>query len=253
LFDKSAEKAAGGEMNGLHSIFDHVLFALLLTVPLIEWRWSWPRFLRKLAAGVHGVRLRHYRNLVLGEWLPAICLLAVWAAQKRPWSNLWLTEPSPWRMAIGLVCSAAIAALLIAQRLAIQKRPQSHDKVRAALKYAEPLLPHTPAEHRLFWLVSVTAGVCEEIFYRGFLTWYLAVWVGLVPAVLLSAIIFGFGHIYLGLAHVPRTAIVGLVMSCVTIGSASVIPAMLLHAAIDWNSGEMGFRFLGAAEESAST
>jgi uncharacterized protein len=240
-------------MNGAHSIFDHVLFALLLAVPLIEWRWSWPRFLRKLAAGVPDARLRHYRNLVLGEWLPTICLLAFWAAQKRPWRNLWLTEPSPWRMAMGLVCAIAIAALLVAQRFAILKRPESHEKVRAALKYAEPLLPHTPAEHRLFRLVSLTAGACEEILYRGFLTWYLAVWIGLVPAVFLSAIIFGFGHIYLGLAHVPRTALVGLVMAGMALGSASLLPAMLLHAAIDWNSGEMGYQFLGAAEESTST
>lgn len=232
-------------MNGAHSIFDHVLFALLLAVPLIEWRWNWPRYLRKLAAGVPGVRLRHYRNLALGEWLPAICLLVVWSTQKRPWSNLWLTDPSPWRTAIGLVCATAIAALLIAQRFAILNRPQSYEKVRAALKYAEPLLPHTPAERKLFWLVSLTAGVCEEIFYRGFLTWYLAVWIGLVPAVFVSAIIFGFGHIYLGLAHVPRTALVGLVMAGVALGSASLWPAMLLHAAIDWNSGEMGFRILG--------
>jgi uncharacterized protein len=235
-------------MNGALSIFDHVLFALLLLAPLIEWRWSWPRFLRSLAAGVPDARLRHYRNLVLGEWLPAICLLVVWAMRRRPWSNLWLTEPSQWRMAIGLVCAVAIAALLVAQRFAILKRPESHEKVRAALKYAEPLLPHTLAERKLFWLVSLTAGVCEEIFYRGFLTWYLAAWIGLVPAVFLSAILFGFGHIYLGLAHVPRTALVGLLMAGIALGSASLWPAMLLHAAIDWNSGEMGFRFLGAAE-----
>ena len=42
-----------------HEIFDHVLFALLLIVPLIEWRWNWPRYLARLAAGVPNVRLHH--------------------------------------------------------------------------------------------------------------------------------------------------------------------------------------------------
>jgi len=227
------------------TIFDHILFALLLVVPLIEWRWNWPRYLRQLAAGVPGVRLRYYRNVLVGEWLPAMVLLAVWAAWRRPWSGLWLGGPTPWRIVVGFACTGAFTALLVWQRAAILKRPETHDKVRAALQYADPLLPHTAAERRTFWLVACTAGVCEEIFYRGFLTWYLAAWMGLVPAVLLSAALFGFAHIYLGVAQVPKTALVGLILSGVALLSASLWPAMLLHAALDWNSGELGFRMLG--------
>jgi uncharacterized protein len=236
----------------VHIVFDHVLFGLLLLAPLVEWRWNWPRYRRRLAAGIPGVRLRYYRNVIAGEWLPALVLVGVWAAWRRPWSGLWLGSGSPGRMVIGFVCAGAFAALLIAQRAAILKRPETHERVRAALKYAEPLLPRTLAERRVFWLVSFTAGVCEEIFYRGFLTWYLAAWVGLAPAVLLSAVLFGFGHIYLGLVQVPKTALVGLILSGVTLVSASLWPAILLHAALDWNSGELGFRMLGEAGGQAS-
>ncbi len=235
-------------MTGPHGVFDHVVFALLLLLPLIEWRWNWPRYLRRLAAGFSGARLRYYRNIIAGEWLLAVVLLAVWAMWRRPWSSLWLGSPSGWRLAGGLAFTAAVVALLVAQKRAILKKPKTRDKVRAMLKYAEPLLPRTAAEHKAFWLVSFTAGVCEEVIYRGFLTWYLAVWTGLVPAVLLSAIAFGFGHVYLGPAQVPRTALVGLVMSGVMLASASLWPAMLLHAALDWNSGELGFRILGKAD-----
>jgi uncharacterized protein len=227
------------------TIFDHILFALLLLVPLIEWRWNWPRYLRRLAAGIPGVRLRYYRNVIAGEWLPAIVLLAVWSAWRRPWPSLWLGSPSLWRIVVGFVCAVAFLALLVAQRAAILKKPEIHGKVRAALKYAEPLLPRTATERRTFWLVACTAGVCEEIFYRGFLTWYFAAWMGLMPAVLLSAVLFGFGHIYLGPAQVPKTALVGLILSGVALVSTSLWPAMLLHAALDWNSGELGFLMQG--------
>ncbi len=236
----------------MHRIFDHLIFALLLLVQLVEWRWNWPRYLRRLAAGTPGARLRYYRNLIAGEWLFAVVLLAVWAMWRRPWSSLWLGAPPWWRLAGGLAFAAATAALLVAQKRAIVKRPQTHDKVRAALRHAAPMLPHNVAEHKAFWVVSFTAGVCEEIIYRGFLTWYLAAWTGLVPAVLLSALVFGFSHLYLGPAQVPRAALFGLVVSGVVLASASLWPAMLLHALLDWNSGELGFRMLGEVGGQAS-
>ena len=121
-------------------------------------------------------------------------------------------------------------------------------RIRPNLAYAEPLLPHTSGERRLFWLVSLTAGVCEEVFFRGFLIWFLSAWMGLVLAVLVSSAIFGAGHIYMGWAQAPKTALVGLVLAFVALGSASLVPAMLLHAALDWNSGELGYRVIGEQE-----
>jgi hypothetical protein len=116
--------------------------------------------------------------------------------------------------------------------------------VRPKLAYAEPLLPHTPEERRLFWLVSVTAGACEELFYRGFLIWFLMAWMRPLMAVLVSSAIFGLGHIYMGWAQAPKTALLGLLLAFVALSSASLWPAMLLHAVIDWNSGELGYRVM---------
>jgi membrane protease YdiL (CAAX protease family) len=231
------------------AIFDHLLFVFLVLAPLVEWRWIWPRYLSKLAAGTPGVRLRYLRSIVIGEWLPVLALLAVWAANRRPWTSLLLAGGPAWRLAAGLVFATLLAALLVAQRIAILKSPKTIERVRATLKHAEPLIPHTAPERRLFWLVSLTAGVCEETLYRGFMTWYLATWIGLVPAVILSSAIFGAGHIYLGLAQVPKTAFVGLIFAGAALASASLWPAMLLHAAMDWNSGELGFRILTGRNE----
>jgi membrane protease YdiL (CAAX protease family) len=238
-------------MTATHSIFDHMMFAFLLVVPLIQWRWSWPRYLARLAAGVPNARLNFFRGIVVEEWLPTFALLGIWAAGGRPWSHLMLAGAAPWRLSLGLAFAALLIALLVSQRWAILARPKAIERVRAKLAYAEPLLAHTPAERKVFWLVSATAGVCEEIFYRGFLTWYIAVWTGPVIAVILSSLIFGLGHIYLGRTHVPQTAFVGLFLAGVAFASGSLWPAMLLHAAMDWNSGELGFRILNtrSAEE----
>jgi len=231
-------------MRSTPGIFDHLLFAILLLLPLLEWRWSWPRYLRRLAAGEVGERLRYLRSLIAGEWALTLGLLAIWTVCKRPWANLWLGSPNPARLGIGFGYVLLLVGVLVWQRSAILMRPGVMVRVRARLKYAEALLPHTATERKTFWLVSLTAGVCEETLYRGFMTWYLAVWMGLIPAFVVSSILFGAAHIYMGIAQVPKTALVGLIFAGVVFYSGSLWPATLLHAAIDWNSGELGFGIL---------
>jgi membrane protease YdiL (CAAX protease family) len=87
--------------------------------------------------------------------------------------------------------------------------------------------------------VSVTAGVCEEILYRGILMGVLTPVVGLWPAVGLSSVIFGLGHAYQGFPGIVKTTLVGFVLALLTVFSGSLLAAMILHAVIDLTSGRM--------------
>jgi uncharacterized protein len=227
-----------------HTIVDHILFAFLLLIPFLEWKWSWPRYLARLASGDGNARLNRYRKLVAGEWVPTLALLLYWVFAGRSLADLHLDGDTPLRLCLGVLYVAALIGVLVRQRRALLARPDRRARVRKAIQHAEPLLPHTQPERRLFWLVSATAGCCEEIFYRGFLTWYLSIWTGPVAAVILASLLFGIGHIYLGLSQIPKTALVGLILSVVVALTGSLWPAMLLHAAVDWNSGEMAFKLL---------
>lgn len=252
--DWPAKQYAGANaMNASHGIFDNALFVLLLAVPLLAWKWTWPRYLKRLASGRPGVRAAFYRALILQEWIPAVALLAYWNLRRRPWNWLLLSTtttplairiPPLDRLSMGLGFSALLVAVMVAQRRAALARPESLEQVGLQLKFAEPLLPHTEMEHRLFWRVSLTAGITEELFFRGFLIWFLMAWMGPVAAMVLTSAIFGAGHIYMGWAQAPRTALVGFVLALLALGSASLLPAMLLHAALDWNSGELAFKVL---------
>lgn len=235
-------------MTALHSPIDHLIFAILLLFPIVELRWTWPRYLARLAAGVPKARLNFYRALILDEWIATAALLAYWAWARRPLSQLLLVPQSLVRFVIGMVVALVLCVLLVLQNKAVLARPDVMPKVRKKLAYSEPLLPHTPAERWRFHAVSVTAGVCEETLFRGFLLWYFAVWVGVWPAAVLSSIVFGLGHVYLGARQIPNTAIIGFAMAALAILSGSLWPAMLLHAAIDWNSGELGFQMLNTPE-----
>jgi membrane protease YdiL (CAAX protease family) len=210
----------------------------------VEWKWSWPRYLGRLAADPANARRGHYRRLIAGEWIPTLVLLAVWAVLGRPWSALRLAGDTAPRLGLGFGYVLVLIGVLVLQRRALLARPDRRARVRKALSYAEPLLPHSPAEQRLFWVVSVTAGICEELFFRGFLTWYFLAWMGPAAAVILASVLFGVGHVYMGIAQVPKTAMIGLILAVVVSLTGSLWPAMLLHAAVDWNSGELAFRLL---------
>jgi membrane protease YdiL (CAAX protease family) len=59
------------------------------------------------------------------------------------------------------------------------------------------LLPNTAVERAAFVLLSLTAGVCKEVLYRGFLIRFLHESVLALPmagALAASALIFGLGH-----------------------------------------------------------
>jgi hypothetical protein len=120
------------------------------------------------------------------------------------------------------------------------------------MSFLNPLLPHTEAERYLFWFVAITAGICEEILYRGFLFSFLRESTGMIAAVVLSSIVFGFAHIYQGYRLVPRTAIVGLFLAVVVVLTKSLWPAILIHAAIDFSSGELGFAISRASSDASA-
>ncbi len=98
------------------------------------------------------------------------------------------------------------------------------------------ILPRT-GEERAWWIfVSLTAGICEEILYRGFLIHYFLAapfHAGLLLAVIISSVIFGAAHLYQGVAGVISTTILGLIFSSIFLMTGSLLVPMVLHALID--------------------
>jgi membrane protease YdiL (CAAX protease family) len=89
------------------------------------------------------------------------------------------------------------------------------------------------------WIaVALTAGVCEEFLYRGWLLSLIAtasgsLWIALVA----SSIVFGFAHAYQGRNGILGASVLGIVMGGVFLFSRTLLPGQILHAAIDLNSG----------------
>jgi membrane protease YdiL (CAAX protease family) len=141
--------------------------------------------------------------------------------------------------------AAAYAVAGMRARRRVIGNPESLVRLRSRLGSVSSLLPRTPGERLGFAGLSLTAGICEEILYRGYLPWYLGAWTTPWLAIGASCVLFGFAHVYLGSSHILRTAIVGAVLALVVALSGSLIPAMFIHATMDLLAGVLGFRSFG--------
>jgi membrane protease YdiL (CAAX protease family) len=134
----------------------------------------------------------------------------------------------------GFAIAFAVGSLL--QIVLTRRSPRLRDKTLKAFKALAFILPVTREERAWFALVSVTAGICEEVLYRGFLIRYLSngPWhAGLWIALAIASISFGLAHGYQGLSGIIGTALLGAVMAVIFLATGSLWLPMALHAIID--------------------
>ena len=178
--------------------------------------------------------------LIIGWMATVIALVTVgWRAiltfdvgATNPW---WLLQRGGART---FVAGVLIGLLLMIALSALQARRSSaiREKMEKAFLRLSFILPLT-GEERIWWIfVSLTAGICEEILYRGFLIHYFRAapfHVGVLVAVIASSVIFGAAHLYQGVAGVISTAILGLLFSAIFLTTGTLAVPMILHALID--------------------
>jgi len=109
------------------------------------------------------------------------------------------------------------------------------DSMRRQLGF---LVPDTHLELLAWFCVSMTAGFCEEIIFRGYLQrQFAAVSRSMLAGVVLSAIIFGAAHGYEGGPRMLLLGVYGLMFGLLAWWRKSLRPGMIAHAWHDALSG----------------
>jgi uncharacterized protein len=217
---------------------DGVLVVLFAAVwPLMEYFVLWPRHVRAVDAGDPGARTRVYVRTLAEEWLLAGAVVAVMLTAGRPLTVLGLMPPHGWRLWLGAGLPALYAVLVVMQGRALALKPKSLAKLRVRLQPLRALIPHTAGEYRLFVPLCFTAGICEELLFRGYLVWVLQHWLGLWAAAGASMVIFGLGHSYQGAKFGVRAFMAGVALGVLALATGSLLPGMALHALVDLGSG----------------
>jgi len=96
------------------------------------------------------------------------------------------------------------------------------------------MLPQSPLEKFLWILVSLTAGICEEAIYRGYLQrQFTALSKNVATGILLSAACFGAVHAYQGWRMVVQIALLGVFLGVLAHWRKSTRPGMVSHTIQD--------------------
>jgi membrane protease YdiL (CAAX protease family) len=155
-------------------------------------------------------------------------------------ADLGLRPPS-----LTLAGAVAVAATaLVSWRLVVAIRaagsdPGLREAVRDAVGGADVIVPRTLEEVRVFRWLALTAGVCEELIFRGFLFAWLGAWMALPGVVVTDSVLFGVGHAYQGATGMLKTGLVGLALALAYVATDSLWLPMVAHAALDLLQGEL--------------
>lgn len=195
----------------------------------------WRAFLRRSQVDPTRARLWLYPALVGELWALAACVLSLWLYQGRPWAFLRLSAPHGWRLWISLALVSALTATLAAMTVRLARlRRRKRVKMRSQ---ATAHAPHTRRELAWWATVSLSAGFCEELIFRGFLIWAFQPLLGLWGAAALSLVVFAAAHAYHGAAGAFAVGIVGAFLTLVVLIFDSLWPAVAMHFILDLQQG----------------
>ena len=210
---------------------DHLLAVLMLGV--------WPAYIarfgkRDLAEMAQpGGREKAFRSTFMIQWLHAAVLIGLWAWAGRSWTSLGLSFELDLGFAIVAVLAAAMLIQTAQQIGKARSEPRFREQLAEQVAPLEAMMPRSQAELRQFDRLAWTAGVCEELAYRGYLLWYLQHWVPLWAAVLLASLAFGAVHLYEGRSAAARIAVLAAISCGLYLGSGSLWIPIVVHAVFD--------------------
>lgn len=227
------------------TLVDHFFVFLLVAVQPIWGALSWRKTAARMRAGEVIDRHELYNETLVLEWSAVGVLLAIWWWLSRPFGWLGMNSSSGWGFAAGCVMlGVAVAALSYGIRIARRADNDERVRVRTTLGELTKFIPDSAATFRHYVLVSVTAGICEEIIYRGFLFWYLDAFLPLWAVVLVSSVIFGLAHSYQGARGMARVTLIGIVFGGFYWLTGSIWLPILAHALLDILQGTMLMNYL---------
>jgi membrane protease YdiL (CAAX protease family) len=170
-----------------------------------------------------------YFSSLISLWLLAVVTAAVaWLSGLRPANVGLFLVPLPQLLLWTTVCIVGGLMIVFAAR-ALGLRETTITK---------HLLPVEPREKRVFSALSLSAGICEEFVFRGFLFVALYQATGsATAATILAAASFGVVHAYQQLAGALRATALGILLTAPVLATGSLVPAVLAHAALDLIAG----------------
>ena len=240
---------------------DHLLFLVLAVVFPVRAVFFGLRPLQRASdADLPRVKLAVYRRAIVLQWAAVALVAVLWLVTHRSWGTLGLVPRLNGGL-LGIVGGlAVIVVVLLRQGYLKPADDDSLEHLRQRTRHLERMLPTTLRERSWFFALAGTAGVCEEVLYRGYLIWYLVAWAWLfaphssfLVAAVVSSLVFGAGHAYQGARGMLLTAVVAGFLAAVYWITRSLFAGMLVHALMDLHAGYVSQLAYGRASGEPET
>jgi membrane protease YdiL (CAAX protease family) len=193
-------------------------------------RTNFYRMLKKQLKIDPSARLLFYRTQVLWEWSWVVVLAVIVIPIPDPlkWLGLVMPNQFGWIILAALLLGIGLSTYLL------RRNPGAMAAMQRSLQASSILLPSTSPERKWFAIAAITAGICEELLYRGFLMSYIPSNFPMLARQfilisILSGIIYGLSRAYLGMKGIAQTALTGFSFAIVYFLSGSLLPAMVFH------------------------
>jgi membrane protease YdiL (CAAX protease family) len=174
-------------------------------------------------------RVPMYLGTIAMEWIVFAIVLAGVRSSGAPLTAVlgerWASARQLWQdigIAAGFWVASSIGLVLVTHLLRVGEQEN------ARLQF---MLPRGAVELTLWVLMSITAGICEETIFRGYLQRQLLAFTRNAAAgILLSAIAFGAAHAYQGWRMVIVISIYGAMFGALAYWRRTPRPGMMAHA-----------------------
>jgi hypothetical protein len=173
-------------------------------------------------------------------WFVALVTSLGWRQAGGGWESLGFMLLPGWGAVAAWTVAVLAAAFLWFQWRTAVRSEEARARYAAQANEARGfdwIRPTTPREYRLFRWMAVTAGITEEVVFRGFLIGVLASWMPLWAAALAALVVFVGAHVYQGPSGMLRILPVSAVLTFLFLISGTLFPGIVLHAAVDLAAG----------------
>lgn len=201
------------------------------------------------------VRVNFYKGAIIWGWVPVVMIALFVAFTSATWQDMGvrsiILSDAKWLNIVMLGLTGIVVLLQVYQAIMYLFSDKYREKLSIVLEdkmnsgnYYDRvtlclLIPRTLKEKIYFFFVSLTAGVCEEIHFRGCLIFLLGnIFPNLHIAVIgiIVAILFGLFHCYQGVSGVIKTGAIGMCFVLLYLVTDSLVPGIILHFIIDFSN-----------------
>ena len=235
------------------TLYDHAYVILMAIIVPLTGYIGYRRLLKRVAAGESVNRAALYGGTVRWQWALLITGLLGWVYSSRSWTAIGVRLEADLNFLIGLgLVMLAIGYLVYQVREVMTSSEEKLLELRKSFTGVNIIIPRNGNELLRFYGLSITAGIVEELLWRGFLIWYLSAYMPIWAAAIVSSIGFGLAHAYQGFSKVPAIDLVGAAFAGLYLLTGSIWLPIILHIMLDILQGRMAYEVFNRSQPTDS-